>query len=188
MPTLTPADRAYIRANYFTLEELCAGRDESPDEVRELIARGLLPAPSYALEGLDFFPADYVVLPDQAGGAKRLRTHFAARYRAAGGDEAGIEEDWRGYIEGIYAVCLEHVLPETIIRKESLVVSLTGLLEQPEPGDASWRARLRREVRELDALEREFAPDYDRSGRFPQPPSRDRLIRAARERYGAVLA
>jgi hypothetical protein len=188
VPVLTPADRDYIRADYFTLDELCAGREESPGEIRGLIARELLPAPSYVVEGLEFFPADYFVLPDQAGGPERLREHFDERYRAAGGDETGIEEDWRGYIEGIYGVCLEQVLPETIIRKEALVVSLTGLLERPEPDDPSWRARLRREVWELDALEREFAPDYDRSGRFPRPPTRDRLIRAARERYGALLA
>ena len=35
-PYLTEADRAYIRANYLELEELCRGREETPDEVRRL--------------------------------------------------------------------------------------------------------------------------------------------------------
>ena len=42
---------------------------------------------------------------------------------------------------------------------------------------------MRREVWELDALEREFAPDYDRGGRFGKPPTRDLLIRQAHDRY-----
>jgi hypothetical protein len=187
-PTLTEADVRYLRANYFTLEELCAGRDESPNEVRELIARGALPAPSYVLDdGTEMVPADYFVLVDQAGGPDGLRHEFERRHRAAGGNPTELEEDWQGYMDGTYGICLRQVLPETIVRKTELVSSLTALLDYPRADDESWRARLRRAVWELDALEREFSPDYDRSDRFPTPPSRDRLVVAAREQFADVL-
>jgi hypothetical protein len=177
------ADLAYLRANYFTLEELCAGRADSPEEVRALVRRGLLPAPSYVLDDrTELFPADYFVLVDQARGPRRLRRHFESRHRAAGGDPAVLGEDWQGYIDGVYGVCLRQVLPETIVRKGELVASLERLLADPEPGSSDWQAQLRLCVWELDALEREFAPDYDRGARFGGPPTRDRLIAAARDR------
>jgi DNA-binding transcriptional ArsR family regulator len=51
------------------------------------------------------------------------------------------------------------------------------------PGTAApTPSRLRRDVDELDALERQFSPDYDRQ-RFERPPSRDLLIKTAHERY-----
>jgi hypothetical protein len=53
---------------------------------------------------------------------------------------------------------------------------------------AGWRRQLRREVWELGTLERDFAPDYDRTGRFGRPPTRDMLIAAARERHPEVFA
>src|SRR5439155_25657236 len=77
------ADLAYIRANYLTLDDLCAGRAEPPDQVRDLIEQRLLPRPSYVLDdGTGMFPADYFRLADEAG-AESLRAHFAARHRAA---------------------------------------------------------------------------------------------------------
>ena len=187
-PALTEADVRYVRANYFTLEELCAERDETLEEVRELIARGGLPAPSYVLDdGTEMFPADYFVLVDQAGGPDELRLEFEQRYRAAGGSPAELEEDWQGYMDGTYGICLRQVVPETMVRKTQLVDSLTALLDDPRPEDEAWRSQVRREVWELDALEREFSPDYDRSERFPTPPSRDRLVAAARERFADVF-
>src|ERR671935_864746 len=79
--TLSEADVAYVRSNYFTLEELCGGRETGPDEVRELIASGTLPAPSYVLpDGTEMFPADYFVLVDQAGGPEALRREFDRRH------------------------------------------------------------------------------------------------------------
>lgn len=184
----TEADISYVRANYFTLDELSSGRSETPGEVRALIAQGLLPAPSYVLDdGTQMLPADYFVLIDQAGGPEQLRQEFERRHRAAGGDPVELEADWKGYIEGVYGVCLRQVLPETIIRKSQLVVSLERLLEVPAREDSGWRSQLRREVWELDALEREFAPDYDRGGRVDRPPTRDRLIATTRERYPDVF-
>ena len=75
-----------------------------------------------------------------------------------------------------------------MVRKEQLVKSIGRLLDAPERDDSAWRSQLRSQVTELDALEREFAPDYDRNGRFPAPPTRDRLIGAARERYPELFA
>ena len=57
------------------------------------------------------------------------------------------------------------------------------------PAQDDWRRRLRDEVEELDALERQFTPDYDRDeARFGRKPTRDLLINAARERYPEVFA
>jgi hypothetical protein len=187
--TFTDADAAYVASHYFTLEELCSGRADAPDGVRDLIERGALPALSYVLDdGTGMFPADYFVLVDQAGGPGGLRREFERRHRAAGGNPAELEEDWQGYLDGIYGVCLRQVLPETMVRKTELVNSLTTLLDHPHPDDEHWRGQLRREVWELDSLEREFSPDYDRSARFPTPPSRDRLVGAARERFADLFA
>ena len=187
--SFSAADIAYVHRNYHTLEALCAGRAETPDEVRGLIASGLLPQPSYVLDdGSAMFPADYFRLPDEAGGPKRLRERFAERFRAAGGQSDDLEEEWQGYMSGTYGVCLKEVVPETMVRKSALVDSLSELLARPRPGDQLWRSQLYRQVEELDALERDFSPHYDRSDRFEQLPSRDRLIIAARERYPDVFA
>jgi hypothetical protein len=81
------------------------------------------------------------------------------------------------------------VTPETIARKAKLVSSISELLMLARPTEDDWRQRLRGEVNELDALERQFAPDYDRDeARFGRRPTRDLLIDAARERYPDVFA
>ena len=90
-------------------------------------------------------------------------------------------------MEGVYGVCLRQVSPETIVRKSELVTSIEGLLAEAKPEDVGWQGRLRQEVQELDRLEREFSPDYDRN-RFGTPPSRDRLIAVAYERYSEIFA
>jgi Family of unknown function (DUF6058) len=180
---LTDADVAYIRANFVPLAELAAGRDE---DVADLIARGLLPRPTYVLpDGTEMVPPDYFALADEAGGAERLPAEFARRCQSLGLDAA---EEWEAYLTGVYGVCLREVSPETIARKDALVGSITALLDDPTPDDPDWRARLRADVDALDEIEREFSPDYDRSDRFPLPPTRDRLIRAARERFADVFA
>jgi hypothetical protein len=184
----TEADLEYIHAGYVTLDELCAGRDETPDLVRRLIGEGQLPRASYVLDdGSEMVPLDYFRLADEAGGAERLREHFAQRLRAAGDDD--VDGQWEGYLSGIYAVCLREVSPETIARKTKLVSSICELLVLAKPSNPEWRERLRRDVDELDGLEREFAPDYDRNEeRFGCKPTRDLLIVAARERFPDVFA
>lgn len=193
MSAFTAADLEYIIANYVTLAELCADRPESPAEVEALIAARRLPRPSYVLDdGTGMFPADYFDLVDQAGGVDALPGHFADRHRRAAcaqrAPEEEVERDWESYLDGTYGVCLREVTPETIVRKSALVSSLCELLTLPHPRNAEWRAALREQAEEFDALEREFAPDYDRGDEHDRPPTRDLLINAARERHSDVFA
>lgn len=193
MSKFTPADLAYIRADYLTLEELCAERLESPGAVEALIAARRLPRPSYVLEDeTGMFPADYFGLVDEAGGVDSLPEHFAARHRQATRAERvpvdDLEQDWEAYLDGTYGVCLRALTPENIVRKSALVASLSQLLMLPRPRSVEWRRSLREQVDELDALERDFAPDYDRGEAQERPPTRDLLIKAARERYSDVFA
>ncbi len=190
---LTDAGVAYITAHYVTLEDLCAGRTEAPEQVKALIDERRLPQPSYALEdGTGMFPTDYFGLVDEAGGIEALEGHFAARHRSATfAREAAareLERDWQWYLDGTWGICLQDVAPETIVRKNTLVWSLSELLICPRPGSAEWRRSLREQVDELDALEREFAPDWDRGEAQERPPTRDLLIAAARERYPELFA
>jgi Family of unknown function (DUF6058) len=190
---LTDADLAYIAANYVTLEDLCADRAEDSEEVRALIDERRLPQPSYVLaDGTGMFPADYFRLVDEAGGIEALEGHFAARHRSATfAREAAareLERDWEWYLDGTWGICLRDVTPETIVRKNTLVWSLSELLMCPRPGSAEWRRALREQVEELDALEREFAPDWDRGEAQERPPTRDLLIGGARERYSELFA
>ena len=154
----TAADLAYIHASYVTLDELCAGREETAAGVRRLIEQGVLPRPSYVLDdGAEMYPADYFRLVDDAGGPAKLRAHFAERLRAAGGDD--VEPDWRAYLAGIYGVCLREVTPEAIARKARLVSSLCELLVLARPADPEWRERLRTEVDELQRTVYELRRD-----------------------------
>jgi hypothetical protein len=187
MADYTDADLAYFSANYLTLEELCADRAESPDDVRRLIAERRLPAPSYVLpDGTGMFPADYFRFVDEAGGPDALREHFEARHRGANGKD--LDQDWAFYLDGIWGVCLRDVVPETIVRKNTLVSSLCELLVLARPREADWRQALQEQVDELDELERQFSPDFDRSDQMDRPPTRDLIINAARERYPEVFA
>ena len=183
----TQADLDYLDANYGSLEDLCAGRPESPADVEALIAERRLPRPSYELpDGNGRFLADYFRLVDEAGGVDGLREHFAARHRAAEGRD--LEQDWAMYLDGIWGICLRDVTPETIVRKNTLVNSLCELLVLARPRYDDWRQALREQVDELDELEREFSPDFDRSDEMDRPPTRDLIIAAARERYPEVFA
>jgi hypothetical protein len=191
-PVLAAADVAYVRAGFVALDQLCAehGRDEQA--TRASIAQGQLPAASYVLaDGTEMVPSDYFALADEAGGVDRLHDAFVDRYSAAADVEmpqlATADEEWDAYLSGLYGVCLKHVTPETIVRKSALVAELELLLAAPQPESAEWEADLRRRVDELDALERPFAPAYDRQ-RFGGPSSRDRLITAPRKSYPAVFA
>jgi hypothetical protein len=74
------------------------------------------------------------------------------------------------------------------VRKNALVSSLCKLLVLARPREADWRQAFREQVDELDALEREFSPDYDRSDQMDRPPTRDLIINAARQRYPEVFA
>jgi uncharacterized protein DUF6058 len=191
--TFTDGDVVYINANYRTLDELCTDRTESAAEVQALIDQGRLPQPSYVLDdGTAMFPTDYFRLVEEACGVDALCSHFTARYRAASRREpAHVEEldrDWHAFMNGVYGVCLRQVTPETIVRKTVLVSSLCELLMLPRPRSRAWRRVLREQVDELDTLEREFSPHYDRSDEQDRPPTRDLLVNAARARFPDVFA
>jgi hypothetical protein len=180
-PAMTEADVAYVRANYHSLEQACASRRETPDDVRRLIADGNLPRPSYVLpDGTEMVPADYFALAD-AG-----RDEFERRFLAVGGDPSEVDSEWRYYLSGDYGVCLKEQTPENIVRKEQLVSLIDGLLAAPQPTHPGWRIELRASVDELDALERPFAPEYDRARWGPS--SRDRCVTAARDRFPDVFS
>jgi hypothetical protein len=186
-PTLIQADVEYITEHFVPLEGACRRHGDDPETVRAEIERGRLPRPTYVLDdGAEMVPPDYFRLVDEAGGIDRLRDHFVASFRAAGGPPAEAEAEWSAYLTGEYGACLREVTAAGIVRKDELVRRIETLLEEPRPGSAEWGERLRASVDELDELEREFAP-YDRI-RFGGPVSRDRLISAVRERYASVFA
>jgi hypothetical protein len=186
---LTVADVAYITSNFFTLEELCVERDETPEEVRALIEQGQLPRRAYELEdGSEWFPACFFSLCDDAGSIDRMRDRFAQRLRSAGGTDDDVADAWTSYLGGEYFWCLREATPENMMRKEYLVTRIADLLEHPESGDPGWRARLRRHVWSLDAIERPFAPDYDRDGHIGAMPSWDRLVASPRDVYPEAFA
>jgi Family of unknown function (DUF6058) len=165
------------------LNDACAERRERLDQVRELISKRRLPAPSYVLpDGTEVVPRDYFVLVDEAGGVDDLEACFRTRHR---GPE--VDEDWEAYLDGTYGVCLRSVTPENIVRKGALMDEIESLLATPRVREAGWRDRLRRAVDELDRLERPFSPDFDRRA-HGRPPSRDRLIAQPRGLYPEIWA
>jgi hypothetical protein len=169
---LTERDIEYVRAGYAPLEEVAAAA------VRTWIDAGFVPRASYVLpDGTEMFPHDLLRLVEDAAAAG-VRAEFERRYDAA----EPVADQWEGYLSGVYGVCLREVTPETISRKSTLVDELTELLASPRPDHEGWLGELRVRVDALDALERDFSPDYDRT-RFAVAPTRDRLIAAPRERY-----
>jgi hypothetical protein len=185
--TFTEADLAYLRREFRTLEEICAGRPERPEDVRQLIAERRLPQPPYVLDdGTELVPPDYFALADAADGIDGIRAEFERRYRA-GLERYGLpfeadlfERRWEGYLDGTPAICMRDVTPETVIRKRMLIQEIERLIADPRASDGAWRSSLRGAVDELDALEKPFAPDYDRA-RFV--PTRDTYVRDVREAY-----
>jgi Family of unknown function (DUF6058) len=172
---LTDDDLRYIRSEFAPLDELCDAGDRDFDRVRARIKEGELPAPAYVLaDGTQMVPRDYFELP--------LGDEFVRRYR---GTE--LEEDVEAFMDGTYFVCLRRATPENIVRKGELVEELRRLLADPRPEEPVWQTSVRQAVDELDGLERQFSPHYDRQ-RFDRPPTRDELIEAARKRFPQLWA
>lgn len=189
----TAGDLAYLSESYVPLGQLCEGRAETRDEVERMVSRGQLPKPSYVLDdGTGMFPADYFALVDDAGGVERLERHFRTRHREAWAKEhaqhGAADADWHAYLDGTHGICLREVTPETIVRKAGLVSSVCELLMLPSPLSGRWRSAVRGQVAELDRIEREFAPDYDRADWNERPPTRDLLIRFARHHFASAFA
>jgi hypothetical protein len=165
-PRYTDADLAYVEAEFRTLDQLCADRADTPDQIGELIGAGTLPAPSYVLpDGRELFPPDYFALIDAAGGPAGLREHFVQQHRAASSalGLTGIdpEEDWRSYLSGEQGATLRELTPEAMVEKAALVTGIDTLVAEPAPDDEGWRERLATEVDDLDELLPPFT-DYDR--------------------------
>lgn len=188
LPLLSLADKTYIKSNFYKLEELCLGRPRTAAEYRSLIREQLLPLPTYLVDGIEMYPADFFVFPDSAGtpGAQ-MKAEFFARYRRSAESyhdrvsEERLAEEYAGYLSGEYGVCLRWVTPETIYLKEHIMTRISELLGDPKPADARWSGALRTWVNRLDSMEREFAPcDTERFGVLP---SRVRYIDQVRERF-----
>lgn len=175
---MSAADDDYVNRWFVTLDSVCAGRAETPEDVRAGMLAGRLPLPSYLRsDGAEMVPADLLDLADDAGGVDRLPDWFTRHWPTA---EEGAEE-WDAYLSGGY-VCLRCVTPANIQRKTALVAAIEQALSRPQPELVSWLEQLHADVDELDALEPPFAPDYDRL-RFGEPSSRSRCIDDVRDRF-----
>jgi hypothetical protein len=174
---MTPADDAYVQRHFVTLDELCVGRDETPDQVRAYMLAGRLPLPSYLCSyGAQMVPADLLDLADRAGGVGRLPGWFQSWWA----DRVTAAREWASYLSGRY-VCLRSVRPDMIIRKDRLASAIREALVDPRPESALWLARLHILIDELESVELPFTA-YDRL-RFGGPTSRDTLIDSVRTRF-----
>ena len=188
LPPLSPADKIYIRSNFHTLEELCLSRPNKPADYRSQIRAALLPLPTYAVDGIEMYPADFFVFPDSVGCLRdQLKKQFFARYQRMAESygqqipEAQIGEEFASYLSGEYGVCLHWVTPETIFLKGLAMGKIDELLSGPTAGNTEWSAALRSRINRLDAMEREFAPCD--TARFGSLPSRVRYIDNVMAKY-----
>jgi hypothetical protein len=174
---MTAADDGYVDRHFVTLDELCVGREETPDQVRAHMLGGRLPLPSYLRsDGVEMVPADLLDLAERAGGLARLPGWFQSMWA----DREKAAEEWSSYLSGQY-VCLRSVRPDTIMRKDALTSSIREALADPKPQSVLWLARLHILVDELESVELPFT-GYDRL-RFCGPTSRDTLIDAVRSHF-----
>jgi Family of unknown function (DUF6058) len=187
LPELSPEDEAYIRGEFFPLEDLCLGRQGHASDYRNRIRSGELPLPTYVIDSVEYYPSDYFLFPDSIEPGSNIKEAFFARYQriAAAYNESPstnrVKQEYEGYLSGEYGVCLKTVTPETIFLKGFVMARIDELFENPEPFDQTWRSKLRGLVYRLDGLERQFAPCD--TARFGSLPSRVRYIDRARKEY-----
>jgi hypothetical protein len=182
----TIRDREYIRAHFVRLEDLRLQHAQDVAAVRAAIARGVLPRPTYHVDGEEWVPPDYFALmpaPNETPDESRARfmARYDAAYRATYGRPVPSGEAakaWEDYLSGDYGVCLRQVTPETIVQKGYLIDTIRTLVAAPAPDRAAWRDALKVAVDALDALERPFATG-DRE-RFGGLSSRDLFVTAVR--------
>ncbi len=179
---MTAEDDAYVNEYFLTVEKLAREQGVDADEIRGLMCAGLIPLPSYLRsDGAQMVPSDLLTLAQTADGTEKLAGWFADQFN----DPAEGHEEWQSYLSGQY-VCLRHVTPATIKRKNELCEEIGQLLESPRQESTEWLDALHRLVDELDALEPPFAP-YDRL-RFGGAVSRDELITDVRRRFPAAAS
>ncbi len=179
----SPADLAYVRREFATLEELARDRGISLEVLRSW-AGVHLPSATYMMpDGELRYARDWWRLYDEAGDAAAVRALFERRYLACGGED--LDDEWAAYRAGLYGACLHEVTPEHIVAKSKLVERLERALAAPRSDDLAWRRELRTDVAALDALVRPFA-ECDRE-RFRRPTSRERLIELPRRELASVF-
>ncbi len=179
---MTAEDDAYVNEYFVTVETLARDEGVDPDEIRRLMRKGLVPLPSYLRsDGAQMVPPDLLALAQTAGGIEKLPSWFAGQFD----DPVSADEEWKSYLSGKY-VCLRHVTPATIKRKNELCEGIARRLKSPHQESTEWLEALHRLVDQLDALEPPFAP-YDRL-RFGGPVSRDELITDVRRRFPTVAS
>jgi hypothetical protein len=175
-------DDAYVSAWYVSLEGLASETGIDADEIRRLMLANRLPLPSYIRsDGTQMVSPGLLELINEAGGSDKLPEWFATQVGSAREAVAG----WDAYLSGQY-VCLRHVRPENMRRKDELVEAISAELARPQPESARWLSFIHALADELDQLEPPFTP-YDRL-RFGGPVSRDLLIDDVRRRYPRVPA
>ena len=174
---MTAEDDAYVDAHFTTVEALARRVSMDAQEIRQLMLAGRLPVPSYLRsDGAQMVPPDLFALATAAGGLEHVPAWFARQFD----DGETAADEWEAYLSGGY-VCLWHVSPATIKRKDELCTAIRQLLERPQPESGEWLGALHERVDELDALEPPFAP-YDRL-RFGGAVSREILITAVRRDF-----
>jgi hypothetical protein len=174
---MTAADDAYVTKHFVRLDDLCAARAETPDEIRRRMLAGQLPLPSYIRsDQSEMVPRDYFLLADGAGGVERLPGWFQGHWN----DRELAAQEWRSYLDGQY-VCLRDVTPQAMQRKDEVSAAIKHALDQPEAGSRAWLTRLHELIDELDELTLDFT-GYDHF-RFGGPVSRDTLINDVRAQY-----
>jgi hypothetical protein len=192
LPELTLEDEAYIRREFFSLEDLCLGRQSHASEYRNKIRSRELPLPTYVIGSVEYYPSDYFLFPDSVEPGSDIKGAFFARYRriAAAYNESPstniVNQEYQGYLAGEYGACLKTVTPETIFLKGFVMAQIDELFENPNAFDETWRSKLRGLVNRFDGLERQFAPCD--TGRFGSLPSRVRYIDRARKEYPEAFA
>lgn len=174
---MRPEDDAYVDRYFVTLEQLCAGRPVSPEDVQAHMVARRLPLPSYLRsDGVEMVPPDLLAPAEAAGGVGRLPRWFRSHWT----DPVKADDEWRSYLSGRY-VCLRSVHPVAIQRKDRLSAAIRDALSEPRPTSAAWLDGLHRLVDDLEALELPFT-GYDRL-RFGGPTSRDTLIDGVRAHF-----
>lgn len=205
------SDKAYVRRNFITAEELASRTSLSVGQLRILVESELFPKPTYVFEdGTEWYPPTYSALMLQAKDAgasfaemfrnqlrralenlkRRDKDSFSIVVNLEGISNEGIEDlvqkIWVDFRSGEYGICLKEPMCGTIIKKDLLMHAVKKLISSPKPADPEWRIALRKNVDMLDILELPQT-DFDRI-RFGRPSSRDLLITEVHTSYPQVFA
>ena len=189
--SLVNADASLIRSRFRTLAQLAEERGDDPAVWQSEIIAGRLPAASYVLDGVGYFPPRLFDLVDDADGPDGLRRCFEERFviaadqtsALAGPDE--LDEAWDEYLSGAWGRLLFDPTPESAVQANRLAGSVAELLAGPAPDDPNWCRRLSARVDALAVLLREGCA-ADRANQEEHPW--DAWVAAPRREYAAAIA